>query len=174
MAPRCILWSENWMHCEFLWSDIWSSHPYRKSEAICYKSFIIGDPPTDGASQSIKSLMMIVKLILVLSLATLSMARCRGIHCFFKSKETRWQVHWNSLILESSLPLLGKRYRTNWSENTGIAKISLTPTPQSLHTCGFNDKSAWLQVKRFWRQKCIYQHILEWQFVLGKFLTNWE
>ena len=40
------------------------------------------------------------------------------------------------------LPLLGKGFSNRSSENPGIAKIGLTPLPQSWHSGGFDDKSA--------------------------------
>ena len=71
----------------FFWSDICTRKVKQSIKAL---SLVIHLP--DRRSQSCKTVMMIVKVILILSLATLSMARCRGIRCVFKSEETRWKT----------------------------------------------------------------------------------
>ena len=75
------------MLCDFFWSDICTRKVKQSIKAL---SLVIHLP--DRRSQSCKTVMMIVKVILILSLATLSMARCRGIRCVFKSEETRWKT----------------------------------------------------------------------------------
>ena len=74
------------------------------------------------AGQSGKSHIMIFKLIMVLSLAGMCMARCRQLSCVFKSTPTRWPLHcidhdchfchW--CLSSISSPLSSLFYAQNW------------------------------------------------------------
>ena len=129
------------MLCDFFLSDICTRKVKQSIKAL---SLVIHLP--DRRSQSCKTVMMIVKVILILSLATLSMARCRGIRCVFKSEETRWKT---PLILTTIViviviailychchhPLLVivlKRNYIPWSTNTKLTSLQFC-SPWQFH-----------------------------------------